>query len=73
MRSGEQRRRGYANANPEDGFEHAKRIGLSRVMLGCYSDNIASVKTIEKCGGVLAETKPYADGKPMNVYWIKNI
>lgn len=40
-------------------------------MLGCYSDNWGSIRTIEKCGGVLTETKPYIDEKPMNIYWIE--
>jgi len=35
-----------------------------------YSGNLPPIETIDKCGGVLTETKPYADGKPMNVYWI---
>ena len=65
-----ERRRGYATQILKMALAHAKSIGLTRVMLGCYSDNLASIKTIEKCGGVLTETKPYADGKPMNVYWI---
>ena len=44
------------------------------------SDNIPSIKTIEKCGGILSETKRYTDGqlinipdseeKLMNIYWI---
>ncbi len=68
-----ERRKGYAAQILKMALRHAKSIGLSRVMLGCYSDNLASIKTIEKCGGVLAETKPYADGRPMNVYWIENI
>jgi predicted acetyltransferase len=65
-----ERRKGYATQILKMALKHAKSIGLSRVMLGCYSDNLASIKTIEKCGGVLAETKPYADGKLVNVYWI---
>ena len=68
-----ERRKGYATQILKMALKHAKSIGLSRVMLGCYADNLASIKTIEKCGGVPAETKPYADGKPMNVYWIENI
>jgi len=65
-----ERRRGYATQILKMALKHAKSIGLSSVMLGCYSDNLASIRTIEKCGGVLAETKPYLDGRPMNVYWI---
>lgn len=65
-----ERRKGYAVQMLSMTLEYAKSIHLSSVMLGCYSDNTASVKTILKCGGVLTETKPYTDGKPMNVYWI---
>ncbi len=65
-----ERRKGYAAQILKLALVHAKSIGLSRVMLGCYSDNLASIKTIEKCGGVLTETKPYIDDKLMNVYWI---
>ncbi len=69
VRPGE-RKKGYATAMLELALAHARSLKIERVMLGCYSDNTASVKTIEKCGGVLTETKPYADGKPMNIYWI---
>jgi len=65
-----ERMKGYAVQMLSLALEYAKSIRLSRVMLGCYSDNTASIKTILKCGGVLTETKPYADGKSMNVYWI---
>ncbi|NLX76042.1 MAG: GNAT family N-acetyltransferase [Clostridiaceae bacterium] len=70
VRPGE-RRKGYATQMLKLALEHAKSIGLSRVMLGCYSDNWGSIRTIEKCGGVLTETKPYIDEKPMNIYWIE--
>ncbi len=31
----------------------AKVRGMNRVLLACYMDNVPSVKTIERCGGVL--------------------
>lgn len=65
-----ERRKGYATYMLRLALEHAKSIGLIKVMLGCYQDNTASIKTIEKCGGDLAETKPYTDGKSMNIYWV---
>lgn len=65
-----ERRKGYAGQMLSSALEFAKSIYLSKVMLGCYSDNTASVKTILKYGGILTETKPYADGKLMHVYWI---
>lgn len=30
-----------------------------------------NVRTIEHCGGICVEHKPYADGKPMLVYQIE--
>jgi predicted acetyltransferase len=65
-----ERRKGYAVRMLTLALEYAKTLGIPRVMLGCYADNIASIKTIVRCGGVLAGTKPYTDGKPMHVYWI---
>ncbi len=65
-----ERRKGYATQMVNLALDYAKSIGLQKVMLGCYTDNTASVKTILNCGGVLTKTKPYADGKPMNIYWI---
>ncbi|MCI8500817.1 MAG: GNAT family N-acetyltransferase [Oscillospiraceae bacterium] len=66
-----ERRKGYAFQMLRMALAHEKVLGLSRVMLGCYCDNLASKRTIERCGGRLAETKPYLDGKPMDVYWIE--
>ncbi|WP_180994591.1 hypothetical protein [Clostridium sp. chh4-2] len=34
-------------------------------MLGCYIDNETTNRTIEACGGYMAETKLYKDGKMM--------
>ncbi len=65
-----ERRKGYATQMLQLALNYVQSIGLQKVMLGCYSDNAASVKTIVKCSGILTETKPYADGKPMNIYWI---
>jgi len=66
-----ERRKGYAVRMLNLALTYAKTIGLSRVMIGAYSDNLGSVKTIASCGGKLSETKPYTDGKQMNVYWIE--
>jgi len=51
-------------------LEHAKSINLTKVMLSCFVDNIASIKTIVKCGGIFSEPKMFINGKPMNAYWI---
>jgi predicted acetyltransferase len=69
VRPGE-RKKGYATQMLRLALMYARSINLTKVMLGCYADNIASIKTIVRCGGVLTEVKPYTDGKPMHVYWI---
>lgn len=65
-----ERRKGYAVQMLKLAIQYARSLSIDKVMLGCHSDNIASQKTILKCGGVLTETKTDADGKPVNVYWI---
>lgn len=65
-----ERRKGYAVQILSLVLEAAQKIGLEAAMLGCYADNTGSIKTILKCGGALKEMKPYADGKPMHIYWI---
>lgn len=65
-----ERRKGYGAKMLGLALSFAGRIGLKRIMLGCYSDNIASIKTIQKHGGFLCEKKPYIDGKSVDIYWI---
>ncbi len=47
------RRRGYGVAALQAGLKHAAELGLERVLLYANSDNPASWRTIERCGGVL--------------------
>ncbi len=49
------RNKGYATAALRLCLEEAKKIGLDRVLLTCDDDNIASIKTIEKNGGVFQD------------------
>ena len=72
-----ERKKGYATEILRMGLGYAKSLNIEKVMIGCFSDNIPSIRTIEKCGGILSETKhytdgniPYADGKHVNIYWI---
>lgn len=77
-----ERRKGYAIKILMKALIYCKEIGLNRVMLACYKDNIASRKTIEKCGGILekeftlSELKDYSlevensNDKIVCVYWI---
>jgi predicted acetyltransferase len=77
-----ERRKGYATEMLRMGIEYAKSLKIEKMMIACFSDNTPSIKTIEKCGAVLTETKPYIGGqlcmniphseeKFVNVYWIE--
>ena len=75
-----ERKKGYATEILKMGIEYAKSLHIEKLMIACFSDNIPSIKTIEKCGGILSETKHYTDGqlvnipdseeKLVNIYWI---
>jgi predicted acetyltransferase len=45
------RRRGHATEMLKQGLGIARSMGLQRVLVTCDEDNIASRRTIEKCGG----------------------
>ncbi|WP_406637917.1 GNAT family N-acetyltransferase [Amycolatopsis sp. WGS_07] len=47
----------------------ARSQGLSRVLLVCAAENLASAKTIERAGGVLEELRQTEHG-PVRRYWI---
>jgi GNAT superfamily N-acetyltransferase len=75
-----EREKGYATEILKMGIEYAKSLNIEKLMLACFSDNIPSIKTIMKCGGVMTEAKPCLDGLPaniasseetlVNIYWI---
>jgi len=83
VRPGE-RKKGYATEILKMGIEYAKSLNIKKLMIACFSDNLPSIRTILKCGGVLSETKPYTDElfpelfinsvyseeKIVNIYWI---
>lgn len=50
-------------------LEEARKLWLNRVMLGCYDDNIGSIKTIEKNGGIF-ERYVLHEWQKSRVYWI---
>ncbi len=50
------RGRGRATWALEQVLRQAKEAGLERVLLVCMDSNAASIKTIERCGGVLGKT-----------------
>ena len=68
----EYRRQGYATAMLRQSLQIARRtLGLERVLVTCDDDNVGSIKTIEKNGGVLERVVTGPDGDtPMRRYWI---
>ena len=77
-----ERKKGYASEITMKGLSFCKEIGLQKVMLACYKDNLASRKTIEKCGGelkkefALSEIADFPicrenfEDKTVQVFWI---
>ncbi len=51
-------------------LDEARALGLDRVLAVCAVDNVASVKTIERCGGVFEGIRDTKFG-PARRYWIE--
>ena len=68
----ELRRQGYATRMLQLALGFARdSLGLHRVLLTCDDDNIGSIRTIEKSGGVLEDVVTGPDlPKPKRRYWI---
>jgi predicted acetyltransferase len=66
-----QRGRGFGVAALKAGLEHAREIGLEQVLLYADTDNPASWRIIERCGGVL-DAEEYSSHYHCLVrrYWI---
>ena len=65
-----ERRKGYATAMIKLALDECKKIGITDVLMVCDKDNIGSVKSILKNGGVL-ENEVYSKGILQQRYWIK--
>jgi predicted acetyltransferase len=66
------RGRGFGAAALRLALEEARRRGLSRVRLTVDGDNLASIKIIERNGGVLSgEALSVRSGKRIRQYWIE--
>lgn len=49
----------------------AIELGLERVLITCDESNVASIRVIEKNGGVLSDTREMGPGRPRKRrYWI---
>ena len=65
------RRRGYATEILRQSLVIARAAGVDPVLIFCSDTNIGSINAIERCGGVLDEVMPNADGVPSwRRYWI---
>jgi predicted acetyltransferase len=66
------RRRGYATAILHQSIQIARdRLGIQRVLVTCNDDNVGSIRTIEKNGGVLENIVDGPDvDRPKRRYWI---
>ena len=66
-----ERQKGYATEMLGYGLSVCREKGRTRVILGCYKDNLASAATIRKNGGVLAvENDNYEEGRISQYYQI---
>ena len=66
-----ERNKGYATTMLRYALAVCKEKGMDKVLLGCYKDNLASAKTIQKNGGVLTdENDNYDEGKISQYYSI---
>jgi predicted acetyltransferase len=63
------RRRGLAAWALGRMLGEARGLGLDRVLVVCEAGNAASAKTIERCGGVLEDTRDTGHG-PVRRYWV---
>ena len=66
-----ERNKGYATRMLQYALSVCKEKGLHKVVLGCYKDNISSVRVIQKNGGILTEENDnYQEGKISQYYLI---
>lgn len=68
-----ERGKGYATRMLKEALGFCRLIGLSQVLVVCAASNEASVRVIEKCGGVLEdEVVSKQNGEVLRRYWIEN-
>ena len=65
------RGRGYGHALLTGILPHARALGLKRVLLHCDDSNVASIRVIEKAGGVLDGLVINPGGETGRRYWIE--
>lgn len=65
-----QRRKGYATHMLRLALEKCSEMGMDRALVTCDKTNIASAKTIQRCGGVLENEYKEENGNLVQRYWI---
>lgn len=65
-----ERKKGYATQMLKLALGECIKLGIERALITCYKDNIASVKTIIKNGGIL-ENEVDNNGVVIQRYWIE--
>ncbi len=65
-----ERQKWYATKMLELGLIEARKLWLDRVLLGCYDDNIGSIRTIEENHGIFERYTEY-EWKKSRRYWIE--
>lgn len=65
-----ERRKGYASQMLKLALEECSELNISRALITCDKDNIASAKTIMKNGGVLENELIEQNGNIVQRYWI---
>jgi len=65
-----ERRKGYATEMIRLALEECRKLGINRVLMACYKDNIGSMKTIVKNGGILENEFVAENEKIEQRYWI---
>jgi predicted acetyltransferase len=65
-----ERRKGYATKMLPLALEKCRELGIGKVLVTCDKINIASAKTILKCGGVLENEFKEENSNIIQRYWI---
>ena len=66
-----ERRKGYGKAVCARTLDKAREMGIRRVLITCNTENAASARIIEACGGRFDGQRPSPrTGKPVSRYWV---
>ena len=65
-----ERRKGYGTLIISLALKECKKLGINKVLITCYKDNIGSKKSINNNGGILENEVIDEDGKKVLRYWI---